>query len=74
MRLVDLIREINARPVNTDTIDRHTAAQMLDVHFRTLQRWHHAGYGPPREPSRRRVAYSRAEVEQWIAEHPPEKA
>jgi phage terminase Nu1 subunit (DNA packaging protein) len=73
MRLDDVVHEIFARPADTDTIDRHTAARMLGVTVRTLQRWHSAGYGPPRKPSRGRgVGYSRAEVQQWLAEHPPE--
>jgi hypothetical protein len=70
MRPVVSAREIMAWPNVTDTIDRHAAAGMLGVTFRTLQRWHHAGYGPPRKPWRHGVAYSRAEVEQWIADHP----
>jgi phage terminase Nu1 subunit (DNA packaging protein) len=73
MRPVDLIRWVNDQPDDTDTIDRHAAARMLGVTFRTLQRWHRAEYGPPRKRWRgRQVGYSRAQVQQWLAEHPPE--
>jgi phage terminase Nu1 subunit (DNA packaging protein) len=73
MRPVFSAREIMASPNNTDSINRHTAACMLGVTFRTLQRWHHSGYGPPRKPWRGRgVGYSRAQVQQWLAEHPSE--
>ena len=51
-----------------DQIDRHTTAAMLGVTIRTLQRWHHHGYGPKRLPGPR-IRYSRAEVEAWVAEH-----
>jgi hypothetical protein len=71
MRLDDLVREILARPDDTDTIDRHAAARMLGVTVRTLQRWHRAGYGPPRKAWRGRgVGYSRAQVQRWLAEPP----
>jgi phage terminase Nu1 subunit (DNA packaging protein) len=73
MRL-DALRELVSRPADTDTIDRHTAARILGVTFRTLQRWHRRGFGPPRRPwLGRGVGYSRTQVEQWLADHPPEK-
>jgi hypothetical protein len=51
-------------------IDRHTAAAMLGITIRTLQRWHHANYGPKRRRDLRgRICYSKTEVEAWIAKH-----
>jgi hypothetical protein len=70
MRPVFSARKIIARPGDNDTIDRHARRQHAGRHVRTLQRWHHTGYGPPRKPWRHGVFYSRAEVEQWIADHP----
>jgi predicted DNA-binding transcriptional regulator AlpA len=69
-RHLEALLELQSRPDDTDTIDRHEAARMLGVTIRTLQRWHRQGYGPPRKRwLGRGVGYSRAEVEQWIAEH-----
>lgn len=53
-------------PRNTDTIDRHTAAALIGVSTRTLQRWNRLGNGPPRELRGRKVRYSRVEVEGWL--------
>jgi hypothetical protein len=60
-----IIAEERAR---RDLIDRHTTAAILGVTIRTLQRWHDTGFGPPRRNDpRKRVRYSRPEVEQWAA-------
>jgi hypothetical protein len=56
---------------NSDIVDRHVAAELLNVSIRQLQRWHHRGFGPPRKrwKSCREFRYSRAEIEQWLSEH-----
>jgi hypothetical protein len=50
-----------------DAIDERTTAAMLGITTRTLRRWHNCGYGP-RLPGRR-IRYSRAEAEAWVAKH-----
>jgi phage terminase Nu1 subunit (DNA packaging protein) len=52
-----------------DLIGRHTAAKILGITIRTLQRWHHQGIGPQRKnwKSDRPIQYSRTEVEEWAA-------
>ena len=52
-----------------DIIDRHATAALLGVNVRTLQRWHHDGYGPKRLSGRGHlsVLYRRSEVEEWMS-------
>jgi len=54
-------------------IDRHTTAKILGLTIRQLQRWHNAGFGPPRRnkpwEKQRPIWYDRAEVEQWAAQN-----
>ncbi len=52
-----------------DLIGRHTAAKILGIDIRTLQRWHHQHIGPERknEDHKRPIQYSRTEVEKWAA-------
>jgi predicted DNA-binding transcriptional regulator AlpA len=53
-----------------DEISLDAAAAILGCSRKTLLRWDSCGYGPPRkETGSRRVAYSKAQVETWKAEH-----
>lgn len=49
-----------------ELVDRITAAQMLGVSPRTLDRWHLLRIGPPRITLGRQVRYRVSALEAWI--------
>jgi hypothetical protein len=67
----ELMNQVMSMPDDNDTIDRRTAAAMLNRSVRALQRWHHLKFGPPRQRTlqKRSVSYSRKAIETWLAEH-----
>ena len=50
----------------TDLIERATAAELLGVHPRTLDRWHLFGDGPPRILVGRQVRYRLSAIQGWL--------
>jgi excisionase family DNA binding protein len=44
------------------------AAAFLRTKIRTIERWRHAGGGPPFVKVGRRVCYQRADLETWLAQ------
>ncbi|MCK1506323.1 helix-turn-helix domain-containing protein [Bradyrhizobium sp. 18] len=49
-----------------DLIDRETAAHLLGVAPRTLDRWHREHAGPPRVLIGRKVRYRRTSLDDWV--------
>jgi hypothetical protein len=52
--------------VLSDLIDRETAAHLLGVAPRTLDRWHLQHVGPPRLQIGRKVRYLRTSLDVWV--------
>ena len=50
----------------SDLIDRETAAHLLGVAPRTLDRWHCEHVGPPRVLIGRKVRYRRTSLNDWV--------
>lgn len=50
----------------SDLVDRDTAARLLGVAPRTLDRWHKERSGPPRLQIGRKVRYRRTSLDQWV--------
>jgi excisionase family DNA binding protein len=57
----------NSRGVLDELIDRETAAHLLGVSARTLDRWQSEGSGPARINLGRKVRYRRSSLEAWVA-------
>ncbi|WP_131233105.1 helix-turn-helix transcriptional regulator [Bradyrhizobium ottawaense] len=52
-----------------DLVDRDTAARLLGVVPRTLDRWHLQRRGPPRVRIGRKVRYRRRSLSDWVRDH-----
>ena len=50
-------------------VDRATAARILCVSIRTLDRWHRLRIGPPRIALRRQIRYRIEAIHTWITMH-----
>ena len=49
-------------------VDRHTLASQLNIHVRTLDRWHLEQVGPPRTTIGKQVLYRGEAVKAWLLE------
>jgi predicted DNA-binding transcriptional regulator AlpA len=49
-----------------DLLDKQTAANLLGVTARTLDRWHREQAGPPRIRLGRKIRYRRHSLENWV--------
>lgn len=47
-------------------VDRETLASALNIHVRTLDRWHLERRGPPRITVGRRILYRADAVREWL--------
>lgn len=69
MSIESKVQNIFSRAPDSDLVDRKAAAIALDISTRTLDRWHHDGFGPPRIQYRRKVRYRLSAIESWVRGH-----
>jgi excisionase family DNA binding protein len=62
-----LLQKLECSGVLDELVDRVTAAQLLGVSPRTLDRWKNKGDGPSRLTIGRKVRYRRSSLEAWVA-------
>lgn len=60
------MKAITQSDVLNDLVDRETAAHLLGVAPRTLDRWHGEHVGPPRLQIGRKVRYRRTSLDNWV--------
>jgi hypothetical protein len=63
------VSDLNSRPSRSGAdglVDRQTAAGILGISPRTLDRWHVLRIGPARLVMRTWVRYRRADLDAWV--------